>query len=180
VHATDVSNASRTMLWNIHEGAWDDELLELFRIPPSLLPEVRPSSGEFGTARQLGGIPIMGMAGDQQAAAFGQACWQPGMVKNTYGTGCFLLCNTGSQPVSSQHHLLSSAAWNLGSSPTTPMQYCLEGSVFMAGAIVQWLRDELGIISQANDVETLDCNPKRTFCLAKESCYSVLKKIKPV
>jgi glycerol kinase len=155
VHATDVSNASRTMLWNIHEGEWDDELLEIFRIPASLLPEVRPSSGEFGPARQLGGIPIMGMAGDQQAAAFGQACWQPGMVKNTYGTGCFLLCNTGSQPVSSQHHLLSSAAWKLGSSPTTPMQYCLEGSVFMAGAIVQWLRDELGIFSHANDVETL-------------------------
>lgn len=155
VHATDVSNASRTMLWNIHNGQWDDELLQLFRIPPSLLPEVRPSSGEFGPARQLGGIPIMGIAGDQQAAAFGQACWQPGMVKNTYGTGCFLLCNTGPQPVSSQHNLLSSTAWKLSSASQNPMQYCLEGSVFMAGAIVQWLRDELGIISQANDVETL-------------------------
>lgn len=155
VHATDVSNASRTMLWNIHHGQWDDELLDLFRIPRNLLPEVRQSSGEFGPARPLGGIPIMGIAGDQQAAAFGQACWQPGMVKNTYGTGCFLLCNTGTKPVASKHHLLSSAAWKLNPSPTEPMQYCLEGSVFMAGAIVQWLRDGLGIISQSNEVETL-------------------------
>lgn len=158
VHATDVSNASRTMLWNIHQGDWDDELLELFRIPRSLLPEVRPSSGDFGFARQLGGLPIMGIAGDQQAAAFGQACWTPGMVKNTYGTGCFLLCNTGQQPVSSQHHLLSSAAWKLSSSQINPTQYCLEGSVFMGGAIVQWLRDELGIISEARDVEALACS----------------------
>jgi len=158
LHATDVSNASRTMLWNIHEGDWDDELLELFRIPRALLPKVLPSSGEFGPARQLGGIPITGMAGDQQAAAFGQACWHPGMVKNTYGTGCFLLCNTGQQPVSSQHHLLSSAAWKLSPSQMNPIEYCLEGSVFMAGAIVQWLRDELGIISQSHDVETLACS----------------------
>ena len=155
VHATDVSNASRTMLWNIHQGDWDAELLELFRIPRTLLPEVRPSSGDFGPARQLGGIPIMGIAGDQQAAAFGQACWSPGMVKNTYGTGCFLLCNTGLQAVSSQHHLLSSAAWKLSQPQISPTQYCLEGSVFMGGAIVQWLRDELGIISQSHDVETL-------------------------
>lgn len=155
VHATDVSNASRTMLWNIHTGDWDDDLLALFRIPRALLPEVRPSSGAFGHALPLGGIPIMGMAGDQQAAAFGQACWQPGMVKNTYGTGCFLLCNTGQQAIASQHQLLSSTAWQLSQPDLSPMQYCLEGSVFMGGAIIQWLRDGLGIIEQAQEVEAL-------------------------
>jgi glycerol kinase len=159
IHATDVSNASRTMLWNIHTKQWDDDLLALFRIPRALLAEVRPSSAEFGEALQLGGVPIMGMAGDQQAAAFGQACWQAGMVKNTYGTGCFMLCNTGAHAVTSQHHLLSSAAWQLSAPPISPtpapMQYCLEGSVFMAGATIQWLRDELGIIQHAQDVEAL-------------------------
>lgn len=154
VHATDVSNASRTLLWNIHKADWDDELLALFSIPRSILPEVRPSSSDFGRAYALGGIPIAGVAGDQQAAAFGQACWSPGMVKNTYGTGCFMLCNTGQTPIASQHQLLSSAAWQL-QSPPQPMQYCLEGSVFMAGAVVQWLRDELGIIEHARDIEAL-------------------------
>jgi glycerol kinase len=162
LHATDVSNASRTMLWNIHTGDWDDELLQLFRIPRSILPEVRPSSGDFGQALALGAIPIRGVAGDQQAAAFGQACWETGLVKNTYGTGCFMLCNTGEKAIQSQHQLLSSAAWQLrapfshsSTTDTHALQYCLEGSVFMAGATIQWLRDELGIIQHAQDIEPL-------------------------
>lgn len=153
-HATDVSNASRTMLWNIHTNEWDDELLSLFRIPRALLPIVLPSSGEFGLAVPLGGIPIMGMVGDQQAAAFGQTCWKPGTIKNTYGTGCFMLCNTGEKVIVSQHNLLSSVAWQLSPSDKNAIQYFLEGSVFMAGATIQWLR-ELGIIQTEQEVEAL-------------------------
>lgn len=155
VHATDPSNASRTQLFNIHTQQWDPALLELFNIPASVLPQVVPSSGVLGEtdADFLGAaIPIAGIAGDQQAATFGQACHQPGMAKNTYGTGCFMLMNAGSQAVSSRHRLLTTVGWTLGLG--API-YCLEGSVFMAGATVQWLRDGLQIIDRASDVEAL-------------------------
>lgn len=156
LHITDVSNASRTMLYNIHTQSWDDEILEYLKIPPTLLPEVKPSSAIYGdTETNLFGIPVpvAGIAGDQQAATFGQACFRPGMAKNTYGTGCFLLLNTNGQAVQSSSGLLTTIGWNLGSQqPTT---YCLEGSVFIAGAAVQWLRDELGIISQSHEIEAL-------------------------
>jgi glycerol kinase len=153
VHATDPSNASRTLLFNLQTQTWDPELLALFDIPASLLPEIRPSSGHFGDASVNGQrIPIRGVAGDQQAALFGQSCLQPGQAKNTYGTGCFMLMNTGSHCVPSQNQLLTTAAWQLGKAP---LQYALEGSVFMAGAIVQWLRDGLGIIQQASEIEAL-------------------------
>ena len=155
VHATDPSNASRTQLFNIHTQQWDQTLLELFNIPASVLPQVVPSSGVLGEtdADCLGAaIPIAGIAGDQQAATFGQACHQPGMAKNTYGTGCFMLMNAGSQAASSRHRLLTTVGWTLGQEAPT---YCLEGSVFMAGATVQWLRDGLQIIDQASDVEDL-------------------------
>ncbi|WP_082928523.1 glycerol kinase GlpK [Cupriavidus gilardii] len=161
-HVTDVSNASRTMLFNIHEFRWDDELLALLDIPRSLLPEVVPSSGEVArtAARVFGAeLPIAGIAGDQQAATFGQACLSPGMAKNTYGTGCFLLMNTGSAPVVSQNRLLTTIGWQLGShagdSGKATTQYCLEGGVFMGGATIQWLRDGLQIIQSAPEVEPL-------------------------
>ena len=154
VHATDVSNASRTMLFNIHTLDWDDELLALLDIPRSILPNIVSSSGVVGTTSCEGlpaGIPIAGIAGDQQAALFGQACHQPGMAKNTYGTGCFMLMNTGAAPVPSRHRLLTTVAWRIGN--TT--HYALEGSVFMGGATIQWLRDGLGIIEKSSDVEAL-------------------------
>jgi len=156
VHATDVSNASRTLLLNLRTGEWDDELLRALRIPREVLPEVRPSSGWFGvvtTIPALRGVPIAGVAGDQQAALFGQACFRPGMAKNTYGTGCFLLLHTGAKPVVSKHQLLTTIAWRLGADG--PLEYALEGSVFVGGAVVQWLRDGLGLIARSVDVETL-------------------------
>lgn len=154
VHVTDVTNASRTMLFNINTLQWDDDLLKIFDIPRSLLPQVRQSSELYGETDPtlLGSaIPIGGIAGDQHAALFGQACLEPGMAKNTYGTGCFLLMNTGNQPIRSQHNLLSTIAWQIGGQ----VEYALEGSVFIAGALIQWLRDQLGIIETASDVEAL-------------------------
>jgi glycerol kinase len=156
-HVTDISNASRTMLFNIHTGDWDDELLELFAIPRSCLPRVLPCSfspADEKLVADLNGtpVPITGIAGDQQAALFGQACLTPGMAKNTYGTGCFLLMNTGPVAMRSDHHLLATVAWRLGSGAT---QYALEGSVFVGGAAVQWLRDGLGVIADAAAVEAL-------------------------
>ena len=151
---TDVSNASRTMLFNIHTLAWDDELLRMLDMPASLLPEVRASSEVYGrVAAGLGldGVPIAGMAGDQQAALFGQMCVAPGMAKNTYGTGCFLLQNTGDRPCCSDNRLISTVAWKVGGRT----EYALEGSVFIGGAVVQWLRDGLGLIRQSGDVERL-------------------------
>ena len=155
VHATDVSNASRTMLYDIRKGTWDDELLKIFGVPRSMLPEVRDSSGEFGSTSLLGGsIPIAGIAGDQQSALFGQICTKPGMVKNTYGTGCFMLMNTGSKPITSKNKLLTTVAWRINGRT----EYALEGSVFIAGAAIQWLRDGLGIIRQSADVEALSAS----------------------
>ncbi len=153
IHATDVSNASRTMLFNIHSGEWDRELLNLFRIPPSMMPEVRPSNGIFGEVTALGleGIPIAGIAGDQQAALFGQHCTVPGLTKNTYGTGCFMLQNTGARAVDSENRLVTTIAWKIGDRT----EYALEGSVFVGGAVVQWLRDGLGLIRRSEDVEVL-------------------------
>ncbi len=154
LHVTDVSNASRTMLYDIHLGDWDEELLALFRIPRALLPEVLPSSHLYGeSARKLFGapIPIAGIAGDQQAALFGQACHAPGMAKNTYGTGCFMLLNTGAAAVPSRHGLLTTRCAQTAAKP----QYALEGSVFVAGAVVQWLRDGLGLIRASNEFEAL-------------------------
>ncbi len=156
LHITDASNASRTLLYNIHSQSWDDEILELLKIPPTLLPEVKPSSAIYGdTETNLFGIPVplAGIAGDQQAATFGQACFRPGMAKNTYGTGCFLLLNTNGQAVPSSSGLLTTIGWDLGSQ--RPITYCLEGSVFIAGAAVQWLRDGLGMISQSHEIEAL-------------------------
>ena len=152
VHATDVSNASRTMLYNIHTGRWDSELLELFGVPEAILPEVRSCSEVYGETTALGPpLPVAGNAGDQHAALFGQVCVRPGMVKNTYGTGCFMLMNTGEQPMESQNNLLTTVAWRIGDRT----HYALEGSIFIAGAAVQWLRDGLGIIPSAADVEAL-------------------------
>ncbi len=152
VHVTDVSNASRTMLFNIVKGCWDDELLRIFDVPRSMLPEVLSSSEVYGETRLLGApIPIAGIAGDQQAALFGQVCTQPGMVKNTYGTGCFMLMNTGTKPVTSKNNLLTTVAWRIGSRT----EYALEGSIFIAGAVVQWLRDGLGIIRSSSEIEAL-------------------------
>ena len=152
-HASDPSNASRTLLFNIHRNAWDEELLALLSIPRAVLPEVRPSSGAFGqTVIDGATVPIAGDAGDQQAALFGQACHSPGMAKNTYGTGCFLLLNTGEQAVTSTNNLLTTTAWQLGAARP---QYALEGSVFIGGAVVQWLRDGLRAIKTAADVEAL-------------------------
>jgi glycerol kinase len=156
VHATDVSNASRTLLLNLRTGQWDDELLKLLRIPREVLPEVRASSevlGEVTALPALRGVPIAGIAGDQQAALFGQACFRAGMAKNTYGTGCFLLQHTGEKPVVSRHQLLTTIAWRLGADG--PLEYALEGSVFIGGAVVQWLRDGLGLIARSSDVEAL-------------------------
>jgi glycerol kinase len=154
LHITDASNASRTLLYNIHTGDWDDELLALLDIPREILPAVHNSSEVYGVtdARWLGTpIPIAGIAGDQQAATFGQACLQPGMAKNTYGTGCFMLMNTGNQAVPSSHSLLTTVAWQLDDR----LSYALEGSVFMGGAIIQWLRDGLGMIESSDQVEAL-------------------------
>ncbi len=154
LHITDASNASRTMLLNIGTGNWDDELLELLDVPRSVLPEVRASSEIYGsTAKELLGaeVPISGIAGDQQAALFGQACHFPGMAKNTYGTGCFMLMNTGTERVTSKNNLLTTIAWKIGDQT----EYALEGSVFIGGAVVQWLRDQLGIIENAADIEAL-------------------------
>jgi glycerol kinase len=153
-HVTDVSNASRTLIFNIHTMEWDDELLRLLDIPRAMLPEVRSSSEVYGQtdAALLGAeIPVAGVAGDQQAALFGQACFDPGSAKNTYGTGCFMLLNTGDQPVPSEKGLLTTVAWKIGGKTT----YALEGSVFIAGAAVQWLRDGLKAITASADVETL-------------------------
>ncbi len=154
VHATDVTNASRTLLFNLRTLQWDDALLQRLRIPRAVLPEVRSCSESFGTVSAvpaLEGIPITGVAGDQQAALFGQACFKPGMAKNTYGTGCFLLLNTGEKPVRSRHQLLTTLAWKVGQRT----DYALEGSVFIGGAVVQWLRDGLGLIARSGDVEAL-------------------------
>ncbi len=153
-HITDVTNASRTLLLNIQTGEWDQELLDVLHIPRQLLPEVRSSSevyAETSTDLLATAVPMSGMAGDQHAALFGQMCTTPGMVKNTYGTGCFMLMHTGEQPIASQNHLLTTAAWRCDGRT----QYALEGSVFMAGAVVQWLRDGLGIIKSSAEVETL-------------------------
>ncbi|MBR1122958.1 glycerol kinase GlpK [Bradyrhizobium lablabi] len=154
VHATDATNASRTLLFNIHSGEWDDELLKILRVPRSMLPEVKDSSAHFGdSAPDLfgGGIKIAGIAGDQQAATIGQACFEPGMIKSTYGTGCFALLNTGTTPVVSKNKLLTTIAYQLGGRRT----YALEGSIFVAGSAVQWLRDGLGIIKQAAETGPL-------------------------
>ena len=154
VHVTDATNASRTMLFSLHSGGWDSDLLDLFRIPASMLPAVRPSSevyAEVSSAPGLNGIPIAGVAGDQQAALFGQRCISPGLSKNTYGTGCFLLQSTGTRAVRSTHRLLTTVAWRIGNDT----HYALEGSVFVGGAVVQWLRDSLGIIRTSSEVEAL-------------------------
>ncbi len=154
VHITDASNASRTMLFNLHSGQWDTDLLDLFQIPASMLPAVRPSSeiyGEVSSVPGLNGIPIAGIAGDQQAALFGQRCTGPGLTKNTYGTGCFMLQSTGHRAVASTHRLLTTVAWKIGGAT----DYALEGSVFVGGAVVQWLRDGLGIIRSSMEVEAL-------------------------
>ena len=152
VHATDASNASRTMLLNIQTGDWDPALLELFTIPKSMLPEVYNSHQYYGSLHlDENTIPVMAVAGDQQAALYGQGCIEPGTAKNTYGTGCFLLMQTGKHPVFSEHGLLTTIAWKLNGE----LHYSLEGSVFTAGAAVQWLRDELGLIADASETETI-------------------------
>ncbi len=149
-HVTDVTNASRTMLFNIHTMDWDEDLLRLMRVPRSMLPEVVASSGECGTTQGLvAGIPIAGIAGDQQAALFGQMCTSPGMAKCTYGTGAFMLLNTGTKPMISKNRLLTTVAWKIGGT----VEYALEGSMLMAGAVVQWLRDELQIIRTSAEIE---------------------------
>jgi glycerol kinase len=151
-HVTDPSNASRTMLFNIHTGAWDDSLLGLFAVPGTAMPALCASSAVCGEAvGELAGVPIAGIAGDQQAALFGQVCTRPGMVKNTYGTGCFMLMHTGATAVESRNKMLTTIAWRIGERT----EYALEGSVFIAGAAVQWLRDGLGIIKSSSDVEAL-------------------------
>jgi glycerol kinase len=153
LHVTDVSNASRTMLFNIHSMKWDEELLRIFNIPSGMLPEVRSSSEVYGkTEGQFSSaIPIAGIAGDQQAALFGQMCVDPGMVKNTYGTGCFMMMNIGNKPIESKSRLLTTVAWKIGNETN----YALEGSIFIGGAVVQWLRDGLGIIKTSVDIEKL-------------------------
>ena len=154
VHATDATNASRTMLMDIHSGDWDEALLTLFRVPRQVLPEVRPSSGDYGEVAidsPLRGIPITGVAGDQQAALFGQACFESGLIKNTYGTGCFTLMNTGTEPVHSGSKLLTTIASLLDDR----IEYALEGSVFIGGAVIGWLRDALGVIRKSSEVEAL-------------------------
>ncbi|HEY7097824.1 MAG TPA: glycerol kinase GlpK [Terriglobales bacterium] len=154
VHATDITNASRTMLFNIHANQWDEELLRLFEIPLSMMPTVKASSEDFGRVTEssgLGGITIAGVAGDQQASLFGQRCFSPGLTKNTYGTGCFLLQNIGRTPTMSSNRLVTTVAWKVGEH----IEYALEGSVFVGGAVVQWLRDGLGLIRNSSDVEAL-------------------------
>ena len=154
VHATDATNAARTLLYNIREGTWDAEICDLLGVPMAMLPEVRDCAADFGGTRAdlFGGVvPILGVAGDQQAATVGQACFQPGMLKSTYGTGCFALLNTGDRLVASQHRLLGTIAYQLDGKPT----YALEGSIFVAGAVVQWLRDGLGLIRAASETQEL-------------------------
>ena len=154
VHVTDVSNASRTMLFNIHTLDWDQELLDLFKIPRSMMPEVKSSSEVYGHTKTTifaHKVPISGIAGDQQAALFGQMCTEPGMVKNTYGTGCFLLMNSGEKPIISKNNLLTTVAWKIGDK----VNYALEGSIFVGGSVVQWLRDGLGVIHSSSEVEEL-------------------------
>ncbi|OYD77376.1 UNVERIFIED_ORG: glycerol kinase [Burkholderia sp. CF145] len=154
LHITDVTNASRTMLFNIHTLQWDDELLDALDIPRSMLPEVRPSSEVYGPTKTTvfaSKIPLAGIAGDQHAALFGQMCTRSGMVKNTYGTGCFLVMNTGTKPIESKNNLVTTIAWQIGDQ----VNYALEGSIFIAGAVVQWLRDGLGIIRSASEIEAL-------------------------
>ena len=151
VHCTDATNASRTMLFNIHTLKWDEELLDLLGIPASMMPQVRSCSEVYGTCDLLEGVPVAGAAGDQQAALFGQMCTEPGDVKNTYGTGCFLLRNSGANAITSRNQLLTTIAWKIGDT----VNYALEGSVFVAGSIVQWLRDGLGLIKQSSDIEAL-------------------------
>ena len=160
-HITDVTNASRTLLYNIHELSWDSELLDILDIPTSILPEVVSSSTVYGsTAKKIFGfeIPISGIAGDQQAALFGQNCIKPGMVKNTYGTGCFVLMNTGGKPIKSGQNLLTTIAWQL----SDKVEYALEGSVFVGGAVVQWLRDGLGIIKSSSEIEDIASQVNKT------------------
>lgn len=158
LHVTDVTNASRTMLFNINTLKWDEDLLKIFNIPSGMLPEVKSSSEVYGnTEGQFSTpLPVAGIAGDQQAALFGQMCIEPGMVKNTYGTGCFMVMNIGNRPIESKSRLLTTIAWKIGNDT----QYALEGSIFIAGAVVQWLRDSLGIIMQSGDVEKLAAKVK--------------------
>ena len=154
VHVTDVSNASRTMLFNINTLDWDQELLDLFGIPRSMMPEVKSSSEVYGHTKTTifaHKVPISGIAGDQQAALFGQMCTEPGMVKNTYGTGCFLLMNSGEKPILSQNNLITTVAWKIGDK----VNYALEGSIFVGGSVVQWLRDGLHVINSSSEVEAL-------------------------
>ncbi|HDR88481.1 MAG TPA: glycerol kinase [Bacteroidetes bacterium] len=155
VHATDLTNASRTLLFNINTLEWDDDMMELFGVPGVMMPEVKPSAGEYGRVSAdfpfLQGIPVTGVAGDQQAALLGQGCLDPGMVKNTYGTGCFLLMNTGTRPVFSRSGLLTTIAWGIGNQ----VYYAMEGSIFIAGAAIQWLRDSLGIIAAASESDPI-------------------------
>ena len=154
VHVTDVSNASRTMLFNINTLEWDQELLDLFGIPRSMMPEVKSSSEIYGHTKTTifaHKVPIAGIAGDQQAALFGLMCTEPGMVKNTYGTGCFLLMNSGEKPILSKNNLITTIAWKIGDK----VNYALEGSIFVGGSVVQWLRDGLGVINSSSEVEEL-------------------------
>jgi len=159
VHATDITNASRTLLYNLEKDAWDDELLEIFDIPRSLLPEIRSSSDVYGQVhRKLhpAGVPVAGIAGDQHAALFGQACFKPGMAKNTYGTGCFLLMSMGEKPVRSKNNLLTTVAWRIGDHT----EYALEGSIFVGGAVIQWLRDELELVRDVHELNRLAASVK--------------------
>lgn len=152
VHATDWTNASRTLLYDIHRRNWDEEVLRLFRIPRAVLPRVHPNVHDFGETKLFGArLPILGMAGDQQAALIGQACFEPGMVKSTYGTGCFLLLNTGAQPLASRHRLLTTPAYAIAEDTA----YALEGSIFVAGAAIKWLRDKLKLFGRADETEAL-------------------------
>ena len=167
-HATDYTNASRTMLFNIDKLEWDKDILKLFKIPKDILPKVQPSSGHFGKTIKLGklpaGIPITGIAGDQQAALFGQTCFEPGTMKNTYGTGCFILMNTGKKRIASKHGLVTTLACG----PEGRVSYALEGSVFIAGAAIQWLRDQLGLLKRSADSEKMALlgqrQRRRLFC----------------
>ncbi len=153
VHVTDVSNASRTMLMNLNTLDWDDEMLQVIGVPRAMLPKVMPSSAKYGTAvGDLAGIPVAGDLGDQQAALFGQTCFSPGESKNTYGTGCFMLLNTGNKPVQSRNGLLTTLGYKIGDQPAV---YCLEGSIAITGALVQWIRDNLGLISKSSEIEAL-------------------------
>ncbi len=154
VHVTDITNASRTLFYNIEQDGWDDELLELFGVPRSMLPEIKSCSEVYGHVEKNlypGGAPIAGIAGDQHAALFGQACFEPGMAKNTYGTGCFLLMNMGEKPIRSKNNLLTTVAWRIGDKT----EYALEGSIFIGGAVVQWIRDELQLVRTAQELDAL-------------------------